>query len=102
MVKKVIHKIKEKKLIKKETVEQSSIVFMASIGPIMTVPQAFQIWVLKRSAGICIPTWAAYFLVSLAWIAYSLKKKDKPLFFNALANAVLNLIIVSGAFFVHS
>ncbi len=102
MVRRLVKKIQNQKLVKKETVKGSGMVVMASIGPIMTVPQALEIWVFKRSAGIFIPTWITYFLVSIGWLVYAFRRKDKPLFFNALANTILNLLIVTGATVFHS
>lgn len=101
MVKAVVQKIKKQKIVKKGTIKKSGMFVMASIGPIMTVPQALQIWVFKQTSGIFVPTWEAYFLVSVGWLVYAISRKDKPLFFNALANTILNLIIVTGVLVVH-
>lgn len=97
MVKRFVKKIRNQKIVKKETLKGSGMLVMASIGPIMTIPQALEIWIFKKSAGIFIPTWITYSLVSVGWLIYAFRRNDKPLFFNALANTILNLIIVTGA-----
>lgn len=59
------------------------------ISPIMTVPQAYEIWVKKSVAGVSLATWGAYAVVSFMWLIYGTVHKEKPL---AIANFLLFIL----------
>ena len=66
-----------KKPIKKTTIDYLIYVAVV-IGPLMTIPQIYSIW-FEKQGGVSIISWIAYFVVSIIWLVYSLKIKDKPM-----------------------
>jgi len=75
------------------------IVYAAGIlSPIMTIPQAFQIWQTKDVASLSLVTWGTYTLVSIVWATYGVAHKEKPILianaFSFLLNGIVTLGIV--------
>jgi uncharacterized protein with PQ loop repeat len=68
----------------------------AIIGPIMTLPQVYTIWVLKITAGVSALAWATYGLLSLIYVWYGIIHKEKPIIFGSLIWVILDILIVVG------
>jgi len=66
------------------------------VGPVMTIPQVFEIWVNKNVGGVSVISWLAYAFVSVFWLAYGLIHKEKPIILSSIAWIVLNLLVVAG------
>lgn len=67
------------------------------LGPIMTLPQVFDIWLKKNAAGISIISWGSYLVFSIFWLAYGMMHKEKPLILANIFWIILNVLIVLGA-----
>ena len=67
------------------------------IGPIMNLPQLFQIWLKKNAQGVSAVSWASFALFSFIWLIYGLLHKDKPLIYMNTALIVIQIFIVTGA-----
>ncbi len=49
------------------------------LAPILTIPQVLKVWAQKNASSMSMFTWAGYVACSLVWIAYGIKKRDKPI-----------------------
>jgi uncharacterized protein with PQ loop repeat len=67
------------------------------IGPMMNLPQLFQIWINKSAKNISIITWASFALFSFIWLLYGLVHKEKPLIIMNLSLILIQGSIVTGA-----
>lgn len=72
-------------------------VYVAGIlGWIMTLPQLFNVWILKEIAGVSFITWVTYDLIALVWVGYGILHKDKHLVIIYSGWLVLDALIVMG------
>ncbi|MFH1387690.1 MAG: SemiSWEET family transporter [Patescibacteria group bacterium] len=67
------------------------------VGPIMTLPQIFKIWVEKQASGISIVSFTAYLFVAAFWILYGLLHKEKPIVVTQSIWFIMHVFIVIGA-----
>ncbi|MEK6887341.1 MAG: hypothetical protein AABX14_00170, partial [Candidatus Aenigmatarchaeota archaeon] len=44
------------------------LIAVAILGPLMTLPQIFQIFVEKTAAGVSIVSWTMFMLIAIPWI----------------------------------
>lgn len=72
--------------------------FIALMGPIMTIPQVYDIYSTKKVAGFSTITWGAYAIFAVFWIIYSIIHKDKPILINSFAFLFLNTLVLIGIF----
>ncbi len=91
------HVYKKKKRVnkKKKSKHDPLIWFAVGFGPIMTLPQIYEIWI-KGNTGVSILSWAAYTLVAGVWLWHALKVKDKALIVVQSLWLVLDATIVIG------
>lgn len=66
------------------------------LGPIMTIPQLFQIFQTKNVQGLNFTTWLAYWILSFFWLFYSIKRKSVPIFLNSTACIIIQFGIIIG------
>ncbi|MCX6762259.1 MAG: SemiSWEET family transporter [Candidatus Moranbacteria bacterium] len=69
------------------------------VGPMMNLPQLFQIRINKSAKNISIITWASFALFSFIWLLYGLVHKEKPLIIMNSALILIQGLIVAGALF---
>ena len=69
--------------------------FAIIVGPVMTIPQIYTIWV-EGTKGASLPSWAAYLVVSFIWLFYGLVHREKPIIIAQTAWVLLNSTIVVG------
>ena len=65
-------------------------------GPIMTIPQVWEIWINKNAAGVSALTWGSYLILAFFWLFYGIIHKEKPIVFTNVLWIVLQTIIVIG------
>lgn len=71
------------------------LVYLAVIvGPVMTFPQL--LLVIQGKTDTSILTWGGYFFISVIWLAYGLKHKDKPIIIVQTSYVLLDGAIVIG------
>lgn len=73
-----------------------SIYVVGVLGPAMTIPQLFKIWVEKNAAGVSLLSWSAYLLCAVFWLIYGLMHKEKPIIVTYTLWIVLEILIVVG------
>ena len=67
------------------------------IGPLMNLPQLFQIWINKNAGSVSVITWFSFALFSFIWLAYGILHKEKPLIIMNSALVIIQFSIVAGA-----
>ena len=85
-----LNKKQQKKLIRR------SVLAMAVIEPIMTLPQVYQIWINKQAEGVSGLTWGFYIIAAVVWLLYGLQIKDKPLIISSVLWIFMEIAIVVG------
>jgi uncharacterized protein with PQ loop repeat len=69
--------------------------FAVLFGPIMTIPQVYDIWFLGKDA-VSLITWLAYAVVAVIWLLYGLKHKDMPIIIVQILWLIVDAAIISG------
>lgn len=69
---------------------------VAIAGPLMTLPQIYQIFSTKTAQGISLTTWGLYCVSSAVWFLYGLKIKDKPLIIASFLWVLMEALVVAG------
>jgi uncharacterized protein with PQ loop repeat len=88
------HFHKRKKKAKKSNIDRL-VYFAAIFGPLMTLPQVYDVWVAD-TPGVSVITWLAYCLIAVIWLAYGLKHKDKPIIILQVLWLILDIAVVAG------
>jgi len=68
----------------------------AIIGPLLTIPQAYNVWILKNAGGVSIITWLFMSFASATWLWYGIVHKDKPIIFSSIIWLVMQTLIWTG------
>ncbi len=88
--------IKRKKKVGKKTSEIDRLIYFAVvIGPLLTLPQVYSIWV-QGQKGVSIISWVAYLIASVIWLIYGIKHKDKPIITVEVVWIILEVLIITG------
>ncbi len=66
------------------------------VGPLMTLPQLYNIWVLKNAAGVSVLSWGAYALIAVVWLIYGFAHNEKPIVVNSSLWILLEVMVVIG------
>jgi len=91
-----IHRHAKKKKRAKQRSTVDWLVYLAIvIGPVLTMPQVYSIWV-QGSKGVSVISWIAYLVASLIWLVYGVKHKDRPIIIVEAIWVVLEVLIVAG------
>lgn len=68
------------------------------LGPVLTIPQVYAIWVIKDASGVSGLTWSAYLVFAFFWLLYGIVHKEKPIIISNCLWIVTEIIIVVGIF----
>jgi len=94
------HVKKKRTLVVKEAVRPlliDRLTFMAAIvEPIMTIPQAWDIFRYHNAAGISLTTWTCYLLLGGVWIWWSIVHKQRVVLLYELLYVILEVTIIAG------
>ena len=66
------------------------------VGPVMTLPQVYKIWVEKNASGVSAVSWISYFIMSIFWFFYGVVHKEKPIIVGSSIMSVLQITIFIG------
>ncbi|MBU2639645.1 MAG: hypothetical protein KKG75_02970 [Nanoarchaeota archaeon] len=69
---------------------------MGAFGPIMTIPQLYEIWIKKNAAGVSAISWGSYLIIAIFWLFYGIVHKEKPLIFMYILWIIFDIFIVAG------
>ncbi len=97
----VLHHARKRKLAMGSKKYQKSLMdhliyLFAFAGPIMTIPQIYDIWI-KRDMTVNIITWTGYVIINMVWLAYGSIHKDKPIVYSNVLAIITNTLVVVGS-----
>jgi len=62
------------------------------LGPVMTLPQLFEVWLHKSAGELSLITWGGWLILSFIWLIYGILHKDRPI----IVSNILWVIIEGG------
>ena len=65
--------------------------------PIVTIPQAYQIFSTQNASGVSTFSWSCFAIANIIWTIYGYLHKDRPIIISNTANFVVNMFVVFGA-----
>ncbi|MDP2683900.1 MAG: PQ-loop domain-containing transporter [bacterium] len=75
-----------------------TIIYAAGIaGPVLVIPQAYEIFVNKDASGVSIPSWIGFTLLAVIWLIYGIAHKEKPLILMYTGLVIMNALVFIGA-----
>ena len=89
-------KIHRTKISKIHKMLDQMIYFVALVGPIMTLPQVYEIWVERSFQGVSLWTWASYLTIDFVWFYYGLVHRDRAILFAYTLWIIVNSMVVIG------
>ena len=72
------------------------LIFVAIMGPLMTLPQILKIYIEQNSVGVSAWSWGLYSFFNIPWIVYGFVHKEKPIILGYSLWFVTNLVVVVG------
>lgn len=66
------------------------------LSPLMTIPQAMQVWETRDVTGLSLVTWGTYVVSSAVWTVYGIVHKERPIVLSNVLFFVLNGMITAG------
>jgi uncharacterized protein with PQ loop repeat len=69
---------------------------MAVIEPLMSLPQAYGIWIKHETQGVSITTWSFFIFAAVIWLIYGIQNKSWPLIVSSTLWCIVDGIIVLG------
>ena len=72
-------------------------IVIAVLGPLIALPQIFQIYIFKSAAGVSALSWGLYALFNVPWFIYGVVHKDKPITITYFLSFIANLTVFVGA-----
>ncbi len=88
------HLLNRRKKTKQEPIDKL-VYFAVILGPLMTLPQLYTIWV-QNSTDVSVISWASYLGIAVIWLLYGLKHRETPIILVQLLWIVLDALIVIG------
>lgn len=71
---------------------------VAFIGPLTSVPQIVEIWLVDRNAqGVSLMTWLGFMLMAAVWLIYGIVHKQRPIIISNALWIVAQGLVVLGA-----
>ncbi|NCP67432.1 hypothetical protein GW756_02010 [bacterium] len=70
--------------------------FVGAVGPVMTLPQLYTIWIEQNAAGVSIVTWSAYIFTAAFWLTYGILHQQKPIIFTHTCWISIHILMVIG------
>jgi len=69
---------------------------MAIVEPLMTLPQAYEVWMHHKSAGVSIITWGFFTFAAVIWLIYGLTIKNLPIIISSILWVIFEGSVVFG------
>ena len=75
-----------------------SIIYLVGvIGPLFTLPQLYEIFVLHNASGVSPLTWGGYALLDIPWILYGIVHHERPITITYTLWLIFNGAVFVGA-----
>lgn len=72
-----------------------AVMITAFVEPLIGLPQVIQIFTTKSAADISLSSWVGYQFVTVLWLIYGIKHKEKPIiWYQGLWLVVQTLVII--------
>lgn len=81
---------------RKKRIVDSAAYVMGVLTPLTSLPQLYEIWILKNSAGVSVSTWSLWIGTSAFWFYYGFIHKERPIMVAQSLWFVLELLVVIG------
>lgn len=91
-----VKKIREMHQSKSHQILNSLAYALGIIGPLMTVPQIYKVWIQRDVAGLSLLSWGAFAVLSIFWCYYAFVHKERPLIISQGLWALMNIFVVTG------
>lgn len=65
-------------------------------GPILVIPQAYEIWINKNASGVSIISWSGFVFLGIIWLLYAITHKEKPLIVTYIGFIIIQSFVVIG------
>ncbi len=72
------------------------IFFIGLMGPVMTIPQVWQIYSTQDATGVSLISWSWYLFSAFVWLAYGIIHKEKAIVFAQSLWIVTEIILITG------
>lgn len=59
---------------------EKAMVVVSLIEPVLTLPQVYHLYSVRNALGLSLTSWVFYVFSTLAWLAWGLKHKLKPIY----------------------
>jgi uncharacterized protein with PQ loop repeat len=66
------------------------------IGPILTIPQAYDIWHNQSATNVSLIAFSSYLVMACMWLLYGITHKEKVIIFANISWIVVDLTVVLG------
>ena len=66
------------------------------IGPLMTIPQIFDIYYRHNAAGVSVLSWMAFGILDIPFLLYGFAHKDKPIIVTYILWFIANMTVAIG------
>lgn len=73
-----------------------SVYVVGVVGPVMTLPQLYAIWVEQNASGVSAASWSAYFFIAIFWLLYGILHREKPLIVMYASWILIDALVVVG------
>lgn len=72
---------------------------IGGLSLLLTIPQVYDVWVLKHVDGISLITWSMWTVSSFFWFMYGAIHKAKAVMFMQVGWIILYVLVISGVLF---
>lgn len=86
-----------KKLTKPKRVMDNLIYVVVVLGPLLTIPQVYQIFSSQDASGVSVISWGAYSIGACFWLGYGVLHREKPIILTNIFLIMTNLLVLIGA-----
>jgi len=62
----------------------------------MTVPQVWNVWASRQTAGVSLWSWAAYLASALLWLWHGLRQGDRNIYLPCIGWVLLDAAVIAG------
>lgn len=74
------------------------LVYAAGIaGPILVIPQAYDVWIKKEVIGVSVTSWIGFTILAVIWLIYGIVHREKPLILMYSGLVVMDALVFIGA-----
>lgn len=74
------------------------LIIIAVVGPIMAIPQLYQVYFYQNAAGISALSWFSWAAMNLIWLTYGFVHKEKPIIITYILWFIVNMMMAVAPF----